>query len=166
MRTLLAFVLGIILGAVGVAAALWYYSLSQSRSAAAAAQPQVESHPTSTRGTLEEKLRALNLTPQAVKDELARTGQVVRRKAQAAGNALADATADARITTTIKGKLLVSRDLSPQNISVSTANCVVVLSGAVSSPNDISKAMMLAMDTDGVREVVSKLQVKPAAGPS
>jgi osmotically-inducible protein OsmY len=36
------------------------------------------------------------------------------------------------------------------------------LSGTVPTAEDISKAMLLAMETDGVTEVVSTLQVKPA----
>ena len=77
-----------------------------------------------------------------------------------AGHAIADATADARITAAIKAKLVASRDLSALNISVNTTAGVVTLSGHVSSPENISKAMLLAMETDGVREVISTLQVK------
>jgi hyperosmotically inducible protein len=106
----------------------------------------------------------LDLKPQDVKDELARTGQVVRRKAKEAGQAIADATADARITAAIKGKLVASRDLSALNISVNTTSGVVTLSGTAPSAEAISKAMLLAMETDGVKEVVSTLQVKPKAG--
>ena len=103
----------------------------------------------------------LHLRPEDIKDELARTGQVVRRAANEAGHAIADATADARITAAIKAKLLASRDLSALKISVNTTAGVVTLSGAVASSEHISKAILLAMETDGVREVVSTLQVKP-----
>jgi osmotically-inducible protein OsmY len=88
---------------------------------------------------------------------------VVRRAATEAGHAIADATADARTTGAIKAKLVASRDLSALNISVNTTAGVVTLSGAVASPEDISKAILVAMETDGVREVVSTLQVKPKA---
>ena len=94
---------------------------------------------------------------------MARTGKIVRREANEAGHAIADATADARTTASIKGKLLASRDLSALNISVNTTAGVVTLSGFVSDPEHISKAILLAMETDGVREVVSTLQVKPKA---
>jgi osmotically-inducible protein OsmY len=108
-------------------------------------------------------LRVLHISPEDIKDELARTGQVVRRAATDAGHAIADATADARTTTAIKAKLVASRDLSALNISVNTTAGVVTLSGAVASHEDISKAILLAMETDGVREVISTLQVKPKA---
>ena len=76
---------------------------------------------------------------------------------------IADATADARMTAAIKGKLVATRDLSALSISVNTTGGVVTLSGTVPAPEDISKAMLLAMDTDGVTEVISTLQVKPPA---
>ena len=94
-------------------------------------------------------------------DERAKTGTVIRRKAQDAGKALADATADARITAAIKGKLVASKELSALDISVNTTSGTVTLSGTVTSTENISKAMALAMETDGVNQVISTLQVKP-----
>jgi hypothetical protein len=144
MKVMLAFFVGIIVGAVGV----WCLSTSQGKSASNAIQ---------------EKLRVLDLRTNDFKDELARTGQIVRRKARAAGQAVADATADARTTAAIKAKLVTN--LSSLGISVNTTDGIVTLSGAVSSTEDISKAMLLAMDTEGVREVISTLQLKPRPGP-
>ena len=67
------------------------------------------------------------MRPEDIKEDLARGGQIVRRKAREAGQAIADATADARITTAIKGKLLANRDLSALSISVNTTGGVVTL---------------------------------------
>ena len=159
MRTLLALVFGAALGA----AVVWFYSTHRNDPRMQSAQQKVENAAKTTRDAAEDKIRELHLSPEDIKDELARTGQVVRREANAAGKAIADATADARITTAIKGKLLASRDLSALNISVNTTAGVVTLSGFVSSNEHISKAILLAMDTAGVREVVSTLQVKPKA---
>ena len=159
MRTLLVLVFGIALGA----AAIWFYSNHRDDPRVRSAGERVETAARSVRDTATNELRVLHISPEDIKDELARTGQVVRRTATEAGHAIADATADARTTTTIKGKLVASRDLSALSISVNTTAGVVTLSGAVASPEDISKAILLAMETDGVREVVSTLQVKPKA---
>lgn len=157
MRILLTLLIGIIIGAVGV----WLYATKEGRSTAKAAGDQIESATKSTRDALQEKMKALELSSDDIKDELAKTGTVVRRKAKDAGEAIADATADARTTAAIKGKLLASRDLSAMSISVNTTSGVVTLSGSVSSPEEVSKAMLLAMETDGVTQVISTLRVKP-----
>ena len=159
MRTLFALILGAAIGGVAV----WFYSHQGNDPRVRSAGQTVENVARSARDSAQNELRVLHLRPEDIKDELARTGQVVRRAASDAGHALADATADARVTTTIKGKLLASRDLSALNISVNTTAGVVTLSGTVGSPELISKALLLAMETDGVREVVSTLQVKPSS---
>jgi hyperosmotically inducible protein len=160
MRFLIALIIGIAIGA-GV---VWVYGTNRGRDTARATTDQLSDSAKSARDAVQEKLKVLDLRSDDIKDELARTGQVVRRKAREAGNYIADKTADARITGAIKAKLLASRDLSALNISVNTTDGIVTMSGTVQAPDDISKAMLLAMETDGVREVVSTLQVKPRAG--
>jgi osmotically-inducible protein OsmY len=160
VKILLALIVGIALGAAG----LWYFSSGEGRSRAHTTGNQIQNAASSARDVIEEKLRVLDLRTNDIKDELARSGQIVRRKAREAGQALADATADARITAAIKTKLLASRDLSGMNISVNTTGGVVTLSGSVSTAEEISKAMLLAMESEGVREVISTLQVKRPRG--
>jgi osmotically-inducible protein OsmY len=159
MRTILALVVGLALGG----AAVWFYSNYGSDPRVRSAGQKVETAAKSARDAATNQLQVLHLRPEDIKDELGRTGQVVRRAAIDAGHAIADATADARTTAAIKTKLLASRDLSALNISVNTTAGVVTLSGSVASPEHISKAILLAMETDGVREVVSTLQVKQKA---
>jgi len=157
MKTFLVLVFGVALGAAGV----WFYSTYRNDPRLQSAGQKVEDAAKTTRDAAQDKLRELHLRPEDIKDELARTGKVVRRGASEAGQAIADATADARTTTAIKGKLLASRDLSALSISVNTTAGVVTLSGFVSSSEHIGKAILLARETDGVREVISTLQVKP-----
>jgi hyperosmotically inducible protein len=157
MKVLFALIIGVLIGA----AALWFYSSHHGQAASSSAGDQIENAAKTTRDAVQEKLRVLDLRPEQVKDDLARTGRVIRRKAREAGQAISDATADARITAAIKGKLVGNKDLSAVSISVNTTEGIVTLSGSVNSAEDISKAMLLAMDTDGVREVISTLQVKP-----
>ncbi len=159
MKTLLVLVLGIAVGG----AAVWFYSNHRNDLRLQSVGQKVETAAKSARDAATNELRVLHIRPEDIKDELARSGQVVRRAATEAGHAIADATADARTTTAIKAKLIASQDLSALNISVNTTAGVVTLSGAVASPEDISKAILVAMQTDGVREVVSTLQVKPKA---
>jgi hyperosmotically inducible protein len=157
MKIFLAVLVGALLGAAG-----YYVLTTQSgKSTVRHTGDQIESAARSTRDTLQDKLQVLDLRPEDIRDDLAKTGKVIRRKAQEAGKAIADATADPRITASIKAKLLASRDLSSLGISVNTTDGIVTLSGSVYSTEEVSKAMLIAMETDGVKEVISTLQVKP-----
>ena len=113
-------------------------------------------------GELKDKLdENVDLDTDRIKEELAKSGRVIRKKAEQARVAIADATADARITTEIKSKFTVESDLSALKISVNTTDGVVTLSGTVSSHEAIQKTMQIALAVDGVSQVVSTLQVKP-----
>ena len=152
------FLLGLILGVAVVLAVIWYYADQRHNPTAQDAKNRIESTAAGIKETIHTNWQ--NLRTDDIKEELARTGRVVRQKAQDIGHAVADATADARITAAIKAKLLANRDLSAVSISVNTTAGRVTLSGTVSDPDKIREAMQLALDTDGVQEVVSTLQVK------
>jgi hyperosmotically inducible protein len=154
------FLLGVIVGILIAGAVVWYYADQRKNPTAQAAREGIRSTATEAKGLSQERLNSWGLTPENIKEELARNGKVVRRKSENAGAAIADATADARITTIIKGKLIADPDLSALSISVNTTDGRVTLSGTASSPENIRKAILVAMDTEGVQEVVSTLQVK------
>lgn len=159
-------VLGIILGAT----ACWFLqkkagehpeaqqryeqSAAQLRTNAAAAAQNMSD-------ALRAKLDTLDLRGDQIKDELARTGKIVRRKAQDIGDQVANAASDARAVTEIKAKYAADSTLSAWSISVSCTQGHVTLSGTVSSPDDIGRAVALALEADGVRDVTSSLVVKP-----
>jgi len=165
----IAFLLGIILGAAGY----WYVlqlpvqqagqqaqqKASEAASAAADAAKQA-------RQALAAKLDALQLRAKDITEDLKQKGEVVRRAAREAGDAAVDAGTDTRITAEVKRKLLADPDLSALGISVNTTNGRVTLSGTVSAADQIGKSMLLALETEGVREVVSTLQVKGAEPPA
>jgi len=157
MRAFFALIVGILIGA----AAIWFYTSNQGKPSTQSTGDQIENAAKSARDTVQEKLRVLDLRPEQVREDLERTGRVIRKKAREASQVISDATADARITGAIKGKLVSSKDLSALSISVNTTEGIVTLSGSVNSTEEIGKAVMLAMDTDGVREVISTLQVRP-----
>jgi osmotically-inducible protein OsmY len=156
MKYLLALILGVAIGAVAV----WFYSEGRDKSRLQTKGEQVESAAKSTRDTIQDKLHSLHLGGIDISNELERTGRVIRQKAQEAGQAISNATADARVTAAIKARLLRDPDVSVWNISVNTTDGIVTLSGTVSSADNVGKAMLLALETDGVRQVISTLQVK------
>ena len=159
MRVLLALLVGLVIGA----GAVWYFGSDEGKTTLNHTETQISNAAKSTGHAIQDKLKVLDLRTNDFKDELARTGQVIRRKAEEVGHAIAGATADARITAAIKAKLLASHELSAFSISVNTTNGIVTLSGTVPSLEAISKAMLLALETEGVTEVISTLQVKAKA---
>lgn len=156
MKTaLIFFVLGAIAGAVG----LHLYQRSESRAAARPlrAPPAAAAHPklTPAPSTLDQKLRQWRLTPNDIRHDLAKTGQVVRSRAAEVGSRIADA----RIVAVIKAKYVLDSELSALAINVDCHDGEVVLKGTVKSPHLIGRAVALALDTKGVKNVVSRLKV-------
>jgi osmotically-inducible protein OsmY len=159
-------ILGIIFGALG----FWYiqkkaneHPEAQQRYEEAASQTASNASAAahSMSDALRAKLDTLDLNTDQIKDELAKTGQVVRRQAQDIGDAAANAASDASAVTEIKAKYAMDSSLSAWKISVSCSQGHVKLSGTVSSPDDIAKAIALALEVKGVRDVTSTLKVQP-----
>ena len=101
-----------------------------------------------------------DLNVAAIAEELKQTGRVVRRRAGQTAQTVAEATKDARTTAAIKAKLALDPSLSALDVSVDTTEGRVTLAGRAASPADIARAIEIALDQDGVREVVSTLQVQ------
>jgi hypothetical protein len=150
MKIFLTLLIGIVVGG----AIVWFAGTRKGKDAASTTGQKIQDAAKSAGDAVDDKIRAWKLRPEDIKDELARSGQVIRRSAEQAGKAIADGTADARTTAAIKAKLLT------MSISVNTTAGRVTLSGTVDSAQDIGKAIQVAMETDGVREVVSTLQIK------
>ena len=154
------FLIGWLVGALVGGLGAWYFMEGREKPAIRHAEDATAAVIERAVDAAKVRLVAWHLTGDDIKDELARTGKVVRRSARDAGAAIADATVDARITGKIKAKLVADRELSAWNISVNTTDGHVTLAGTVSSPELIGKAMLLVLETDGVRDATSNLQVK------
>jgi hyperosmotically inducible protein len=154
------FVLGFIVGVAVLIAVVWYLHGPRNQTSLADARDRVAADAREAGTAARNEMDQLGLTPDSIRDELTRTGKVIRRKSEVVGHALSDAAADARITTAIKAKLVADPQLSAVAISVSTTDGCVTLSGSASSPENIRRAMTLAYDTEGVNQVVSTLMVK------
>lgn len=70
---------------------------------------------------------------------------------------------DAGITTAVKSKLAADTTVKAYEIDVDTRNNVVTLTGEVQSSAAKDQALKLARETDGVRDVVDRLQVGETA---
>lgn len=99
------------------------------------------------------RIEEWHLSPDDIRADLARTGEVVRHNTRVAGEAIGDAA----IVSEIKAKYLLDKDLSARDIHVYCDDGNVTLTGTVASPDLIAKAVGQALDTSGVRNVTAKL---------
>jgi len=112
------------------------------------------------KNAVSDKLTEWKLTPSDIKADLEKTGRVVRDKTVAAGEKVGGVVDNARIVTVINAKYVANSDLSALKINVDADNGVVTLNGTVKSAAFIGTAIELALDTDGVHQVVSLLKVE------
>jgi hyperosmotically inducible protein len=107
-----------------------------------------------------EKLKEWKLTPADLKEDLAKGSRIVRSKSAHIAEKTGEIFDNARVVTVINGKLVADRDLSALQINVDADSGVVTLKGTVKSAELLGRAIGLALDTDGVRQVVSLLTVE------
>lgn len=107
------------------------------------------------RDDLSQKLIQWHLTADDIRQDLARTGEVVRIQAQGVGGKISDV----RIAAVVKAKLILDRELSNCEVRVSVRDGHVTLEGSVGTPELLGRAMALALETDGVMDVGSKIEV-------
>lgn len=108
-----------------------------------------------TRDAVGDRLRDWHLTPEDLREDLKRGREIVRTRARAAGERFSDA----RIVAVVKAKFVLDRELSARSIAVSADNGDVTLSGEVAAPDLVGRAIALALDTEGVQTVTSRLRV-------
>lgn len=146
-RMLLSFVVGVAVGALGH----WYLQQEEGKRAVADARERVAA------GAVKAKEVVLHGVDE-IKEELLRTGRVVRDKATGA-QAPADAKADEVTVSAVRARVLGDSGLASSKINVDSTNGVVTLSGTAANYEQIGRAMQLALDTAGVQRVVSLVQV-------
>lgn len=66
---------------------------------------------------------------------------------------------DSGITTSIKTKLVADDQVKARQINVDTRDKVVTLTGEVQSQAEESRALQIARDTSGVRDVIDQITV-------
>ena len=70
---------------------------------------------------------------------------------------------DAGITTSVKSKLAADDTVKAYQVDVDTSNKVVTLRGDVETAAQKEHAVMIARNTEGVRDVIDQLRVNPTA---
>lgn len=72
---------------------------------------------------------------------------------------VANAVSDSAITAAIKAKYLVDDEIKGMNIHVKTVNGKVILTGKVDNASVEEHAILVALNTEGAKEVISRLKL-------
>jgi hypothetical protein len=96
-----------------------------------------------------------------IADELKQAGRVVRRKAVQVGRGLEEATRDGRTTARIEARYALDPTLKTRRIDVDTEDGRVTIRGQVETPDEVARAMRMALEEENVSEVTAALQVVP-----
>lgn len=107
-----------------------------------------------------DKLSEWKLTPSDLKSDLEKGGRIVRSKAATVGAKTGVMFDNAKVVTVINAKLVGDSKLSAIKINVDAENGTVTLKGTVKSADLIGRAIVLALDTDDVVQVISLLTVE------
>ena len=87
------------------------------------------------------------------------TGTAVAEGTKEAAEETTEVATDASITAAVKMKMADDELVKARNIDVDTNEGVVTLNGSVNSKAEEQKAIDLARSVDGVKNVISNLQV-------
>jgi hypothetical protein len=95
----------------------------------------------------------------ALKAELEKNGRVIRDKVVSPEQSAAPAADSAQIVAAVKSKLVADREIFASKIQVNADQGIVTLTGSVGSSALLSRAIQLALETEGVNRVVSLLTI-------
>jgi hyperosmotically inducible protein len=114
-------------------------------------------------------LRGLDVDPQRdtvgttgseVRSEAREAGAEIRQRTESAAEATRSAVADGALTSKIKAKMALDDRVRALQIDVDTRNGIVTLTGTIRSEAERERALALARETDGVSQVVDRLEIK------
>jgi hyperosmotically inducible protein len=88
-----------------------------------------------------------------------RAGQEIATKAAEAGSEAKDALEDGALTAKIKAKMALDDSVKARDLNVDTARGVVTVTGTVLSGAERERALALARETNGVRQVVDRITI-------
>jgi osmotically-inducible protein OsmY len=97
-------------------------------------------------------------------DKARREGsELATKTAEKAGEAatkVEEAFSESALTAKIKSKMVLDDSVKARTINVTTTGSVVTLTGAVESTAERDRAVQLAKETNGVTQVIDKLEIR------
>jgi hyperosmotically inducible protein len=91
-------------------------------------------------------------------------GAQLSEKSAVAAKEAKEALSDGTLTAKIKAKMALDDRVKALDLNVDTVNGVVTVKGKVGSEAERERALQLARETDGVRQVVDRIVIAAATG--
>jgi osmotically-inducible protein OsmY len=104
--------------------------------------------------------RAAALEAQHAKQQAARIATRAAARASDAAETVSHRVGERALTAKIASKMALDDHVNLRAIDVDASGSVVTLSGRVSSANERERAVRLARETDGVTQVIDRLQIR------
>jgi hyperosmotically inducible protein len=93
---------------------------------------------------------------QASAEQAKRAGQEISQKTAEAAKSAQEALSDGALTAKIKAKMALDDTVKALNLNIDTVDGVVTVKGRVRSTAERDRALALARETNGVRQVIDR----------
>jgi osmotically-inducible protein OsmY len=103
---------------------------------------------------------AATLAADTAKQRAAKLASRATAKANDAAHTLGHTLSDGALTAKIKSKMALDDAIRARAINVDTSGSIMTLRGTVTSAEQRERAQRLAAETEGVTQVVNRLQVR------
>jgi hyperosmotically inducible protein len=104
--------------------------------------------------------RAARVEAAEVKQGAVRLANKAAVKASAAATKVGGTVTEGALTAKIKSKMALDDHVKGRAINVDTSGSVVTVTGVVASADERDRAVRLARDTEGITQVVDRLQIR------
>jgi osmotically-inducible protein OsmY len=103
---------------------------------------------------------APSLEAAQVRRDAVRLANRAAAKAGVAATRVGGTMSDGALTAKIKSKMALDDHVNGRVIDVDTSGSVVTMTGVVASADERDRAVRLALDTEGITQVVDRLQIR------
>jgi osmotically-inducible protein OsmY len=93
-------------------------------------------------------------------EQVKRAGEEISQKTAAAAKTAGEVLSDGALTTKIKAKMGLDDTVQALDLNVDTVDGVVTVTGKVRSTAERDRALALARETNGVRQVIDRIVVQ------
>ncbi len=94
-------------------------------------------------------------------EQVKRAGEEISQKTAAAAKTAGEVLSDGALTTKIKAKMGLDDTVKALDLNVDTIDGVVTVTGKVRSTAERDRALALARETNGVRQVIDRIVLQP-----